>query len=42
MLTGQTLQLPTHTKVHLDYQMVYLRLTLAHCKGQGQGHVYLD
>ena len=36
------LLLPTHRKLLIGFPLVYLHLTLAHFKGQSQGHVNFD
>ena len=29
-------------RLYMGFRMAYLRLTLAQCKDQGQGHAYFD
>ena len=38
MVTGQTLLLPTKIKSYTEFPLAYVHLTLAHSKGQGEGH----
>ena len=37
-----TLQLPTHIKSYVAFQVAYLHLTFAHSIGQGHGHAHFD
>ena len=34
------MQLLTHRKSHVAFLLAYLQLTVAHSKGQGQGHAH--
>ena len=38
----QTVRLPTHRKSLIGFQLVYLHLTFAFSKAQGQGRAYFD
>ena len=41
-VTEQIILLPTYKMSLTDFRLVYLHLTLAHCKGQSQGHANFD